>query len=101
MLEPNSAPDNPSSNLPTAGDTIQFQLIPFSDTKDRPALGEVIERKLKDGTSIRIGRQVIRDGQPTVAKGKHSTENDIWFSSKVVSRVHAEMWVKDGQVRRM
>ncbi|KAI8998295.1 hypothetical protein BC832DRAFT_595126 [Gaertneriomyces semiglobifer] len=86
---PTSPPEGP----------ITIQLIPFSETPGRPALGEVVERKLKDGQLVRIGRQVVRDGQPSVAKGqKQPTENDIWFTSKVVSRNHSEMWVRDNQV---
>ncbi|KAI8823666.1 uncharacterized protein EV422DRAFT_521911 [Fimicolochytrium jonesii] len=78
---------------------IRVQLIPHSDVAGRPPIGDVIERTFKEGTPVRIGRQVLRDGQPAVAKGqKAPQEQDVWFSSKVVSRNHAEMWVKDGQI---
>ena len=29
----------------------------------------------------------------------HNTIESVWFKSKVVSRSHAEIWLKDGQVR--
>ncbi|KAI9095578.1 hypothetical protein DFS34DRAFT_626469 [Phlyctochytrium arcticum] len=91
-------PEGSSSLQPEAG-IIHIQLIPHSDTVGRPALGDVVERKFEEGMRVRIGRQVIRDGQPTIAKGsKPPTDNDIWYASKVVSRIHAEMWVKDGQI---
>lgn len=73
-------------------DIFNLQLLPYSDIPGRTPLGELIERKFKEGTSIRIGRQVIRDGIP-VGKAK---DGDVWFSSKVVSRIHCEMWCRDG-----
>ena len=77
---------------------IQIQLIPFSDVPNRPVTGEVAERKMKEGQIIRIGRQVVRDGQPVMRGNRVLREDDIWYMSKVVSRIHAEMWYKDGQV---
>ncbi|KAI8916527.1 hypothetical protein DFJ77DRAFT_460165 [Powellomyces hirtus] len=89
----------PAGSAQTDSGEIRLQLIPHSDVMGRPALGEVVERAFKEGMTVRIGRQVIKDGQPTVIKGqKQPQENDIWFASKVVSRNHAEMWVKDGQI---
>ncbi|KAI8925376.1 hypothetical protein BC831DRAFT_512568 [Entophlyctis helioformis] len=85
--------------LPQVPEVIKFQLIPVSDQADRPAVGDVIERSLKEGQCLRIGRQVVRDGQPAAPpKGKAPTDVDVWFSSKVVSRTHAEMWAKDSQI---
>ncbi|KAJ3168396.1 hypothetical protein HDU87_001160 [Geranomyces variabilis] len=92
-------PAIPPGSAQTDPGAIRLQLIPHSDVQGRPALGDVVERTFKEGSIVRIGRQVIKDGQPTVLKGqKVPQENDIWFASKVVSRNHAEMWVKDGQI---
>ncbi|KAJ3153406.1 hypothetical protein HDU86_005236 [Geranomyces michiganensis] len=92
-------PAIPPGSAQTDPGAIRLQLIPHSDVQGRPALGDVVERTFKEGSVVRIGRQVIKDGQPTVLKGqKVPQENDIWFASKVVSRNHAEMWVKDGQI---
>lgn len=77
---------------------IQFQLIPVSDNPDKPAIGEVIERKIVEGVILSIGRQVIKDGQPVIKGNKASSEDNIWFNSKVVSRTHAELWMKDHQL---
>lgn len=41
---------------------------------------------------------MIKDGQATIKGTKKATELDIWFTSKVVSRLHAEIWTKDGQL---
>eukprot|EP00842_Homolaphlyctis_polyrhiza_P001967 jgi/Hompol1/2771/HPOL_002307-RA len=83
---------------PPSDGSIRFQLIPVSNIPGRPIVGEVIERKLKDSQHMRLGRQVVRDGQTTVKGNKQPTEVDIWFTSKVVSRLHAEMWVKESQI---
>jgi len=55
---------------------------------------EPIERNLVEGVVAKIGRQVNR---PTNNAAQASKES-IWFQSKVVSRSHAEIWAKDGQV---
>lgn len=101
-----ASPTTPVSNSaeplqltgPVENQFVRFQLIPISETPGRPAIGSVCERKLKVGETIKIGRQVVRDGQATIKGNKKATELDIWFTSKVVSRLHAEIWTKDGQV---
>jgi hypothetical protein len=77
---------------------VKFQLIPVSITEGKSAVGEVVERKLKEGQIMKLGRQVIKDGQATIKGNKKATEVDCWFTSKVVSRLHAEIWTKDGQL---
>jgi pSer/pThr/pTyr-binding forkhead associated (FHA) protein len=77
---------------------VKFQLIPVSITEGKSAVGEVVERKLKEGQVMKLGRQVIKDGQATIKGNKKATEIDCWFTSKVVSRLHAEIWTKDGQL---
>ncbi|KAJ2994891.1 hypothetical protein HDV02_001257 [Globomyces sp. JEL0801] len=96
-------PANPNNehNLPVTGTGddafVKFQLIPISETPGKSAIGTVLERKLKLGETIKIGRQIVRDGQATIKGNKKATDIDIWFTSKVVSRLHAEIWTKDGQ----
>lgn len=75
---------------------LEFQLIPFTDDPNSKfPLEEVVDRKLKDGDSFKIGRLSSKDaykkGMPTL---------DAWFNSKVVSRTHAELWWTGGQVKR-
>jgi hypothetical protein len=78
---------------------IKFQLIPISEIPGRSAIGEVVERTLHEGQHMRIGRQVNKEGQSLEVKGnKKSSDVDVWFTSKVVSRLHCEMWVKDSTV---
>ncbi|KAI8895536.1 hypothetical protein BC833DRAFT_600936 [Globomyces pollinis-pini] len=97
-------PANPNNehNLPVTGTGddafVKFQLIPISETPGKSAIGTVLERKLKLGETIKIGRQIVRDGQATIKGNKKATDIDIWFTSKVVSRLHAEIWTKDGQL---
>lgn len=77
---------------------VKFQLIPISEVAGRNAVGEVVERVLKDGEVMKLGRLIVRDGQTTIKGKKPATEIDTWFTSKVVSRLHAEIWSKEGQV---
>jgi hypothetical protein len=77
---------------------VKFQLIPISETPGKSAVGDVAERKLVVGDVMKLGRMFMRDGQATINGTKAATEIDVWFQSKVVSRLHAEIWTKDGQV---
>ncbi|KAJ3091493.1 hypothetical protein HK102_000337 [Quaeritorhiza haematococci] len=74
---------------------VHIQLIPYSENPTKPPIGVLIERKMKEGAACKIGRQVVRDGQPPKPA---DNELDVWFTSKVVSRHHAEMWCKDGLI---
>ncbi|KAI9032456.1 hypothetical protein DFJ74DRAFT_654427 [Hyaloraphidium curvatum] len=56
-----------------------------------------IERDLFENVVLKIGRQVNKGGvnaRDSLQQGRDC----VWFKSKVVSRNHAEVWVKDGQV---
>ncbi|RKO84770.1 hypothetical protein BDK51DRAFT_26714, partial [Blyttiomyces helicus] len=89
-----------TTTTPAADGPLRIQLIPHSDVPGRPPLGEIIERRFDEGLIVRIGRQVLRDGQPAPkpgAKVKPIADSDVWYTSKVVSRNHAEMWAKGGQ----
>ena len=91
MEESNNAElENPKS--------IKFQLIPVSQDPNQPAVGEVVERKISEGIILSIGRLVIKDGQQITKGNKALNEEHIWFNSKVVSRTHAEVWLKDLQL---
>lgn len=97
----NDSPISDSIKTPDLGkenEFVVFQLIPISEEPDKPAVGEVMERKITLGDVIKIGRKIIRDGQVIIKGTKKATELDIWYTSKVVSRLHAEIWTKDGQV---
>jgi pSer/pThr/pTyr-binding forkhead associated (FHA) protein len=77
---------------------IQFQLIPVSESPTKPAIGEVIDRSIQEGVTLTIGRQVIKDGQPVIKGNKQQSQDNIWLNSKVVSRTHAELWMKNQQL---
>ncbi|KAJ3380689.1 hypothetical protein HDU92_005844 [Lobulomyces angularis] len=71
--------------------SVPIQLIPFSDTHNvRPALFEVIERRMKEGEVVGIGR--LSSKNPT------AEPTFINIKAKVVSRIHAQLIVKDGKV---
>lgn len=82
---------------------------------------ETHTRILSDRGSLKIGRQVKTPQEKLVGTGEMtdleqetihkdgaiasdpiptipSTLTPVWFKSKVVSRSHAEIWLKDGQV---
>jgi hypothetical protein len=81
-----------AGGLPISGEGensfIKFQLIPISETPGKSAVGEVTERSLKEKDTIKIGRQVIKDGQATIKGNKKATEQDIWFTSKVFNSIY-------------
>lgn len=56
-----------------------------------------IDRDLFENVTLKIGRQVNKGGvnaRDSLVGGREC----VWFKSKVVSRNHAEVWVKDGEV---
>ena len=77
---------------------MHVQLIPWSAIlMQKPILNELVERKLKLNQSFTIGRQVKeKEGQAIIDQVYNPL--DVWFTSKVVSRVHAQIVFKDGQV---
>jgi hypothetical protein len=82
-----------NSNVPV----VSIQLVSFPDTSrsPNPLTFDKIERDLIEGMVVKIGRQVNRPGNNN---DNIANDNAIWFKSKVVSRSHAEIWAKDGQV---
>lgn len=77
--------------------SVHFQFIPIN-LPGRLALFESIERTLAEGIIVKIGRQIQKNGQLTIKGNKIATDYDIWFTSQVISRLHCEMWVKNGIV---
>jgi hypothetical protein len=88
-------PSGPPAAEKKSDGSIRFQLIPVNETAKK---GELLERKLKPGQIMRIGRQVVKDGQPV--QSPKTSDVDAWFQSKVISRSHAEIWVREGLVNR-
>jgi hypothetical protein len=82
-----------NSNVPV----VSIQLVSYPDTSrsPNPLTFDKIERDLIEGMVVKIGRQVNRPGNNN---DNIANDNAIWFKSKVVSRSHAEIWAKDGQV---
>ncbi|KAJ3050198.1 hypothetical protein HK097_008833, partial [Rhizophlyctis rosea] len=101
---PTNAIPDPAPSQSGGGEGIHLQLLPIADESGGRAIGEVVDRTLTEGTPLRIGRQVIKEGQTITPQPKHGIspakggDKDIWFMSKVVSRNHAEIWIKDGEV---
>ncbi|KAJ3107801.1 hypothetical protein HDU97_003149 [Phlyctochytrium planicorne] len=94
-----SAAAKPAAAAIEAPNFVRIQLIPFAEPPNKVVPGlEMAERRLKEGIVVRIGRLVVKDGQTQPPKPRKNAEADIWYTSKVVSRTHAEMWVKDGQI---
>lgn len=94
---PSSLPIAQNIAVKPVDTSIRFQLIPFSDIPGRSAVGDVVERRLLEGQHFKLGRAVPKDPTQPPPKTKVS-ELDVFFTSKVVSRVHCEMWVKDGSL---
>jgi hypothetical protein len=83
------------------------------------SVADPIERVLVEREALRLGRQVkapeetqkiffqlstseqIASASPQKEAGANSTvsiASPVWFTSKVVSRIHAELWLRAGQV---
>jgi len=72
--------------------SLNIIIYPYTDpVHDSPALNfPVIRRKMVDGKRLKFGRKVSKD--------KSTDDFFVTFQSKVVSRKHAEIWYKEGQV---
>jgi len=72
--------------------SLNIIIYPYTDpVHDSPALNfPVIRQNMVEGKVLKFGRKI----------NKESPEDDCFvaFQSKVVSRNHAEIWYKDGQV---
>lgn len=94
--------------------------VPHSDParKNSAHAFDAVEKPFGDGIVIKLGRPVkpksgenggqngddVEGGEqfnnePKTIMGKNGKVIEmVWFKSKVVSRIHAEIWYKDGQV---
>lgn len=93
-----------NTNSPTSpkAELIRLQLIPWSTVPMvKPVLNELVERRVREGQVFKVGRQVTKEIQPGQPIPTYEPPNplDVWFTSKVVSRQHAEFSIKDGVVR--
>jgi hypothetical protein len=72
--------------------SLNIIIYPYTDpVHDSPALNfPVIRRKMVDGKRLKFGRKVSKD--------KSTDDFFVTFQSKVVSRKHAEIWYKEGQL---
>jgi len=80
---------------------IRLLLVPYNEVGTRttnlsspPSLFDAIERNLAQNVISKVGRLVRGQQEKAPIGSEH-----IWFKSKVISRHHAEIWAKDGQVR--
>jgi pSer/pThr/pTyr-binding forkhead associated (FHA) protein len=64
---------------------------PIARNNIHPAAFENLEFTLSDGKFIKFGR-------PIRGAEEDKADNLAWFKSKVVSRNHAECWMKNGTV---
>ncbi|KAF9439637.1 hypothetical protein P691DRAFT_806160 [Macrolepiota fuliginosa MF-IS2] len=82
-----------SGNNPTGAATHRIRLVPHLDTRRSLRFGP-IGRNLREGDpALRIGCFTDRSGLGlSVINSLNS--NKLAFRSKVVSRAHAEIWVK-------
>ncbi|KAJ3215001.1 hypothetical protein HK099_006567 [Clydaea vesicula] len=86
-----------NANTTSKPELIRLQLIPWSTVPMiKPILNELVERRVREGQSFKVGRQVQKEGMPLPTEPPNPL--DVWFSSKVVSRSHAEFSIKDGLI---
>jgi len=96
-IQNTSSPTSPTKQP----ELIRLQLIPWSTIPMiKPVLSELVERRVREGQSFKIGRQVSKEIAPGAPIPIPETPNplDVWFISKVVSRVHAEFSIKEGVI---
>lgn len=88
----------PADGAPRTVPVVTLLLTPSPPHPNTPPpfAFEPLERDLFENVVLKIGRQVNRGVNPrdSLAAGRDC----VWFKSKVVSRNHAEIWVKDGTV---
>jgi hypothetical protein len=90
----NEPPTSPST---TTLPVVSLHLTPSPSTP-LPFHFDPIDRDLFENVVLKIGRQVNKGGV-NARDSLHGGRDCVWFKSKVVSRNHAEVWVRDGQVR--
>jgi hypothetical protein len=79
-----------SINTTTPIQEHRIRLVPNVGTTTRCFVFDVIERTLRSGVVLKLGRYSDRN----------SCADRLSFKSKVVSRCHAELWQEDGKVNK-
>jgi hypothetical protein len=91
-------PEHQNSKFPTGNvlneNQIKFQLIPICTIPGKAAIGDVSECLIDLNQKIRIGRKATQENSPA----KKENDFNIYYTSKVVSRNHCEVFLKDGSV---
>ncbi|KAI7879114.1 hypothetical protein K492DRAFT_148656 [Lichtheimia hyalospora FSU 10163] len=78
-----------SSSSSTNNTSVHVRIVPSIENPRRSLIFDVVDREIKAGTVVKIGRFTDRS----------VTANHISFKSKVVSRTHCEIWVDlDGKL---
>jgi hypothetical protein len=72
----------------------KFILSPLDIPGRSESPNMAIERYLREGSVSRVGRQVLKDGMGN----KKIKDTDVWFSDKIISRLHADIWNRNGMV---
>lgn len=84
------SPAASSSSSSTNNVSVHVRIVPSIENPRRSLIFDVVDREIKAGTVVKIGRFTDRS----------VTANHISFKSKVVSRTHCEIWVDlDGKVK--
>lgn len=79
-----------SSSSMNNNTSVHVRIVPSIENPRRSLIFDVVDREIKAGTVVKIGRFTDRS----------VTANHISFKSKVVSRTHCEIWVDlDGKVK--
>ncbi|CDH51994.1 smad fha domain-containing protein [Lichtheimia corymbifera JMRC:FSU:9682] len=83
------SPAASSSSSSTNNVSVHVRIVPSIENPRRSLIFDVVDREIKAGTVVKIGRFTDRS----------VTANHISFKSKVVSRTHCEIWVDlDGKL---
>ncbi|KAJ3022012.1 UNVERIFIED_CONTAM: hypothetical protein HDU68_009351 [Siphonaria sp. JEL0065] len=92
VIEP--PPSDPSGTQPSDEDAMNLSpLTPMMDTRGRAATSTADAPVSSPSVEVLLAQP---GGQQPLVPTK--TIEHVWFKSKVVSRGHAEMWLRDGQV---
>ncbi len=69
--------------------SVKFKLSPISTGRGRNILGPPSIRTVEEGQKIKLGRKTT---------AANPDEINVWFTAKIISRSHCEIWLKDGVV---
>ncbi|KAI9498134.1 hypothetical protein BDB00DRAFT_784210 [Zychaea mexicana] len=79
-----------TTNTTNSSVSMHVRIVPSIDNPRRSLIFDIVDRELKGGSVVKIGRFTDRS----------VTTNHVSFKSKVVSRTHCEIWVdaEDGKL---